>query len=379
MATTRLALKYGFFAAMLALVIIGSSLYTNVINPPISGNTNFAVMLTDPPNVPRGTTQLNVTYSDIQVHVIYSDGSSNWLAAQESDEINLLSLLNVTETIANLSLPTGSTVDKLQFTISNCEAKINGVVHSVTILTDKLVVSIRARKLNGTNTGAIIDLRPTLVQINARDEAGEIVSYYVLVPSATAIVKSNVAANKMHVGARHQLGHDDNDELEEEFRNFSKHLEITSATLTVTGNKTLLTVVIKNTGTTNATLSGLTLHGDFEVTPAPALSFNQGWGKQNEPDDESSSDHPRTIPFKISGDKLIPVIDYQEYGNGKRFSKLELEPDQSVTLTFEGVIQLHPFIFGKGKPIAIIPIKGESYTIQVLGEGYQTFDVVVAP
>jgi len=378
MAMKSLVLKYGLSAVVLALAIIGSSLYTNMIAPPASAKTNFAVMLTDPPNVPRGTTQLNITYSNIQLHVIYSDGNSNWLAAQESGEVNLLSLVNVTETIASLDLPTGSTVDKLQFTISNCEAKINGVVHPAIILSNKLVISIRARKLNGTNTGAIIDLRPTLVQINAKNEAGETISYYVLVPSATAIVKSNVAANKMHVGSRHQLGHDDNDELDEEFRNSSKHLAITSATLTVTGDKTKLIVIIKNSGTTTTTFSGITLHGDFAVTPAPALSYNQGRGKPNEPDDDSSSDHPRTIPFKISGDNLIPLIDYEEHGNGKGYPKLELEPDQSVTLTFEGVIQLHPDSHGKGKPITITPIKGESYTIRVMGEGYQTSDLVAS-
>jgi len=380
MATKSLALKYGLAAVVLALAIIGTSLYTNTIIPPASAKTNFVVMLTDPPNVPRGTTQLNVTYSSIQLHVISSDGTSNWVAAQESGEVNLLSLVNVTETIANLNLPTGSTIDKLQFTISNCEARINGVVHSATVLSDKLVVSIRAKKLDGTNTGVIIDLRPTLVQINAKNEAGETISYYVLVPSATAIVKSNVAENKMHVGSRHQLGHDDGDELDEEFKNSSKDLTIISATLIVTGNETKLTVVVKNTGTTNVTFSGLTLHGDFAVTPAPASSYSQGKGESNKPDDDddSSSDHPRTIPFKISGNKLIPLVDDEEHENGGGYSKLELKPDQSVTLNFNGVIQLHPDNHGKEKPITITPIKGDSYTIRVMGEGYQTFDLTAS-
>jgi hypothetical protein len=129
-------------------------------------------MLTDPPNVPRGTTQLNVTYSSIQLHVVASDGSSNWVAAQKSGRVNLLSLVNMTQTIATLSLPTGSTVDKLQFEISAAEAKVSDKVYPVTMLSDNLLVSLRETKLNGTKTGALIDLRPTLVQINAMNSTG---------------------------------------------------------------------------------------------------------------------------------------------------------------------------------------------------------------
>jgi hypothetical protein len=177
MATKRLSLKYGAAAVIVALAIIETSLYANTALNPTSmttqtGQTSFLVMLTDPPNVPRGTTQLNVTYSSIQLHVVASDGSSNWVAAQKSGRVNLLSLVNMTQTIATLSLPTGSTVDKLQFEISAAEAKVSDKVYPVTMLSDNLLVSLRETKLNGTKTGALIDLRPTLVQINAMNSTG---------------------------------------------------------------------------------------------------------------------------------------------------------------------------------------------------------------
>jgi hypothetical protein len=73
LATKSLTLKYGGLAVVLALVIIGTTLYVN----PMTANaqTNFLVMLTDPPNVPVGTTSLMVTYSDVQLYVTPSGGT----------------------------------------------------------------------------------------------------------------------------------------------------------------------------------------------------------------------------------------------------------------------------------------------------------------
>lgn len=374
MATKSLALKYGMVAVVLALAIIGTSLYTKT--PPVSATTNFVVMLTDPPNVPRGTTHLTVTYSAIQLHVISSDGTANWVDADEEGEVDLLSLVEVTETIASFSITTGSTIDKIQFTISNCEATINGEVVSATILNEKLVVTIKAKKLDGTNTGTIIDLRPSLVRINARNEDGDIESYYVLVPSATAIVKSNVDANKMQIRSRHRLGDDDHDELDEEFENASENIKIT-ASISVVGDVTTISVTLKNNGETDATITGLTLNGDFAFSPSIASNnpmMGRG-GPMGPSEDEEDSDHPRTIPFKISKGHLYPIIGEYKHEDGVRSSKLELASGGSVTLEYSDVIQLHPYKNDDAHYVTITPKVGNVYTIRVMGMGSQTLDV----
>ena len=117
MTVMKRSLTYGVLAVVIALAIIGASLHTNTTWFGAKGQTGFFIMLTDPPNVPKGTTLLEVTYSNIQLHNVASDGTANWVAAQESGKVDLLSLVNVAQTIASLNLPTGSTVDKLQFTI----------------------------------------------------------------------------------------------------------------------------------------------------------------------------------------------------------------------------------------------------------------------
>ena len=390
MATKRLSLKYGAAAVIVALAIIGTSLYANTALNPTSmttqtGQTSFLVMLTDPPNVPRGTTQLNVTYSSIQLHVVASDGSSNWVAAQESGRVNLLSLVNMTQTIATLSLPTGSTVDKLQFEISAAEAKVSDKVYPVTMLSDNLLVSLRETKLNGTKTGALIDLRPTLVQINAMNSTGSLVSYFVLSPSATAIVKSNVLDTQTQVGAKWRIGDDDNNKLSQEYRRASNNITVTSSSLSVKGNVTTLSVTIKNIGKANATISSITLSGDFNVTSTIA-----GYGQQNGKDKSGKPgmggmpwgfmgmDRPDSIPFKISGDTLTPIFGDMNAMGDWGTSRLVLKPGNSATLTFNGVISLHVDGRDKSPKVAVTPVKGNSYTIHLMSEGFKTFKVIAS-
>ena len=376
------SLKYSAAAVVMALAIIGTTLYVNTTTAPVKGQTNFLVMLTDPPDVPRGTTQLNVTYSGIQLHVIYSDGTSNWVAAQESGRVNLISLVNVTQTIANFNLPTGSTVDKLQFAISSAKTKINGEDYPVTILSEQLLVSIRKTKLNGTRMGALIDLRPTLVEIKAMNSTGGVISYYVLVPSATAIVKSNVHEDQSRIGTRSKLKDDDNEELDEKYHRASNNVIITQSNLSVSGNVTTLEISVKNNGEENATISGFTVHGNFAVLPLTASISQQhrrsGESDQSREDTHDDSDHPDTIPFKISGSSLIPLFGDEDHEGNEDHSRLKLKPGQSTTLTFSGIIQLHIDGHGKASHVAIVPVTGGRYTIRTMGEGSQTFDVTAS-
>ena len=376
MAAKKLSLRYGAAAVVLALVIIGTTLYVNPMTT--KAQTDFVVMLTDPPNVPEGTTKLEVTYSGIQLHVTYSDETSNWIAAEESGRVDLLSLVSVSQTIASISLPTGSTVDKLKFTISSAEATIAGEVYPVKVLSEQLIINLKKIKLDGATTGALIDLRPRLVEIEAVDSNGEGISYYVLVPSATAVVKMNLAEKHSKVGAKNNLSEEDNEELEEEFEKASKDVTINTATLYVKEDVTTLTVVLENTGTKAVSINGLMVHGDFSFEK-PMVPVGEGSGNQHGQNDEDH--HPRTIPFQVIGEELVPARaqlvprmgdndDHDDDKNG-----VVLGAKETITLTFSGVIQIHPDKHGKASPMTITPLEGSKYIIRVAGEGSQTLEV----
>ena len=421
MAATK-SMQYGVGAAALALAIIAVAI---VANPFLANSIqskqshqagNFLVLLTDPPNVPKGTTQLNMSYTGLSLHVVYADGSSKWVPTGASGTVNLLTLVNVSQTIGSASIPAGSTVNSIQFTISSVSAQINGKTYPVTTLSNQLVVPISGDLvLNQTRSAALLDLTPTLVRIAATNSTGGAVSYYVLVPSAKAIIKSSFSQGQENVGTKTQLQQTDETELEQAQQTGMGNVTIASANLSTSGNKSTFSVTLKNQGSSNATIYGLTLHGNFSVsasqpsvcsqsasstssssttttttTSQTSTSKEHGNGG-NQHDQNSSSnqrgaegcsvgdgeqDHPDTVPFKANGTSLVPFFgDGNDHEDAGAASSVTIKPGQSVTLTFAGVIGLKTDGGQDGQTVVIGSISGNTYTIRLEGEGFQTAQV----
>jgi hypothetical protein len=343
---------------VLALAIIGGSLMMNPM--PANAQTSFTVMLTDPPTVPEGTSKLMVSYSDIQLHVKYLDGTTNWVASQDDGTVDLLTLVGISQTITELSLPTGSSVDKLKFTISSANATINGVTYPVTIVSETLIVNLKGVTLNGINAGALIDLRPKLLEINALDDEGEPVSYYVLVPSALGVDKRNVGEEHRKIGNRRHLDDNEENELEEELQNANKNIAV-AAQIKVVGDTTTLKVTFTNNGEKTVIINGLEVHGEYKFSQTAAGN------KRND-------QHPRSIVFRVTDNGIIPHISGEQMS--RQIKGLELEPGESETLTFTGVIQMK-HDHGKA-PIIITPIVGSDYEVRVSGEGSQAIIVTAS-
>jgi hypothetical protein len=372
-------LKYGMAAVLVAIVVIAVVLYANPVSftpDQTSAAASFLVMLTDPPTVPAGTTILDLTYSNVSLHVTYPNGTALWLPVNASGTVNLFSLVNMSQTIASTTIPNGSAVDKIQFTIADVDAVVNGVMYNVTALSNTLVVSVKNSQVNQTLSGVLIDFNPTLVQIQATDANGTLVYYYVLVPSATATIVGDLSREQIKVGTIVELGQNNRVKLVHVVEEFSKNVTISSASLSVNGNVTTLSVTIKNEGNVTFRVFGLTLHGEFNAT--------RNWKKEKGETDEEIVEriHPDTIPFKVNGSSLIPLFGDQEnheHGDNQEdmeLSSLILQPGQNVTLSFSGVIALQPEKdIMKHPAMVVTPIVGGNYTIRLMGEGFQTFDV----
>jgi len=377
----RWSFKYGLAAVIVATAIIVVSLFANSTNttnvvptvPTVEGAT-FAVLLTDPPTVPAGTTQLNLTYTDVLLHVIYPNGTYEWLTVGAEGTVNLFSLVNMTQTLATITIPLNSTVDKVQFTIANVTAVINEETYNVTSLSDTFVVKVANGAVNKTLSGVLIDFNPTLVQIQATDENDVIVYYYVLVPSANAIIINDLKSAHLKVGTIIEIGEYNRVRLVRVKEDFSKNLTIVSATLTVNGNTTGLSVTIKNEGEVAFRIFGLTLHGEFNTTQTwDVKPFGYRWHRMHR-----VRSHPETIPFKLNGTTLVPLhgIFWKPTEFGKPFSSLTINPGESVTLNFNDVIALYTGWRQDQNPLfTITPIVDDNYTLRLMGEGFQTFTV----
>jgi len=372
-------LKYGLAAVLAAIVVIAVVLYANPLSftPDQTSAASFLVMLTDPPTVPAGTTILDLTYSNVSLHVTYPNGTALWLPVNASGTVNLFSLVNMSQTIASTTIPSGSVVDKIQFTIADVDAVVNGVMYNVTALSNTLVVSIKNSKVNQTLSGVLIDFNPTLVQIQATDANGTLVYYYVLVPSATATIIGDLSKEQIKVGTIVELGENNRAKLVRVVEEFSKNVTIVSASLSVNGNVTTLSVTIKNDGNFTFRVFGLTLHGEFNAT--------RTWEKEEDDDMDHEiieKIHPKTIPFKLNGSSLIPLFgdrddhEHRDKHEDMELSSLILQPGQNVTLSFSGVIALQPEKdIMKHPAMVVTPIVGGNCTIRLMGEGFQTFNV----
>jgi hypothetical protein len=370
-------LKYGLVAMLVAVVVIAAVLVANPLSSlaPSQKSTagSFLVMLTDPPTVPAGTTILNLTYSNVTLHVVYPDGTSGWLSVNAAGTVDLLSLVNMSQTIASASIPSGSSVDKIQFTIASVDANVSGTVYPVTTLSSRLVISIANSKVDETLSGVLVDFNPTLVMIQATNATnGALVDYFVLVPSATATIVTSLSRAQVKVGTIVELGQNNREKLVRVIESFSQDLTIANASLSVHGNVTSLNVTLKNEGDISFRIGGLTLHGDFNVT----------WG-------DSTIGGKRTvlgtIPFKVNGTSLVPLLGADVASMVTH--GLTLKPGQNVTLTFSGMLGFKRIYIPKGPPrtvepmviavipIVVTPIVGATYTLRLMNEGFQAFNV----
>jgi len=376
--SAKWTLKYSSAAVITAIIII---LITLIANPPILqtpayAKTNFAIMLTDPPIVPGGTTKLSLRISDIQICITYPNETTEWLPANVSGTINLLSLINMTQTLTNITIPTSSTIDKIQFTMTDIEAVINETTHNVTALSNTLIIDIASGYVSQTLSGVLIDLTPTLVEVDSTDADGAPVNYYVLVPSATAIIIEDLDESQLKAGTILELKENHKIQLENAEEEFKKNVNIVSSSLNINDDTTTLTVTVKNEGTNDFRIVGATLHGEFRTTQT----------RKTQPDKQEQTSvkiHPRTIPFKPEDTSLVPLpgttTKQENEHETPKYPEVTIEPQETITLTFTDVITLQPKNENEGRSTIITPIVDSNYRLRLMGQGFQTVNIIATP
>lgn len=365
-------LKYSSAAVITAILIIVTAL---ILTPPTQiipsyPKISFAIMLTDPPIVPTGTTYLNLTYSDILLHITYPNETTEWFPITASGTVNLLSLVNMTQTLASTSIPINSTIDKIQFNIADVDAVVNEITYNVAPLSDSLIINVADGYVNQTLSGVLLDFNPTLVQIQATNDEGASIDYYVLVPSATAVIVKNLSDAQLHVGTIVKLKEKQRTQLAKVEEEFKKNVDMVSGSLSIQDDITTLTVTLKNEGTYDFRIFGFTLHGEFKTIQTHKI--------QSDKNRESAVKiHPRTIPFKLHGTSLIPLLG-TETDETPSFSSLILQPGESITLTYTGII-LQQKNENTDKATIITPTVDSNYLLRLMGEGSQTLEIVATP
>jgi len=176
MTNKRYVMTSAVVAALAAIALISATILspgmlalgsTSTAQSGASGT--LAVLLTDPPTVPNGVTAVYATYSDVQVHVNGAGNLSGWYDLHSSGQINLMSVINVGQTIASTSVPSGI-YDALRFNVTEASVTYQGQNYTAHIATKAAVSSQLTVPIiggiqvsSGQSSAAIIDMTPTVI------------------------------------------------------------------------------------------------------------------------------------------------------------------------------------------------------------------------
>ena len=364
MSVKRNTIRYGAAAVALSIAIIAGSAF--LANSSIllgtgspKGSSLLVLQLTDPPHVPEGTSSLNMTFTSLSLLVGEPSGGGQ-VNAQTitvtppggSATLDLLKLQNVSKTIGSASIPDGSVIYSVTFTVSSIKIDVNGTVSAVSLVSGGAFTVTLANQpsLHGTNL-ALLRLNPTVVNTSTG---------YKLIPSSVGVLRQSHGEGEDQFGSEHQLTSDDEHDLEAAQGSVSANL----VSLSVSGNMTSITFQVNNTGNEPVKVNAIGLHGNFtrqhdkasdhpdEVVFVPVVPASSTTTTSTSSTTSTASKSCMAFQLKLVNG------DVKDDSNGD----LLLNPGECVNLSFSGVI-----VFGESAS-ALVPstTSGQTFEVHVI-------------
>ena len=353
MSSKRNVVLSGAIAAIVAIALIGAAVYipgsgllnrsTSQSQTNASSSGTMSVLFTDPPTVPQGVTALYMTYSDVQVHVSNAGNNSGWTDLSTSGEINLMSVVNVSETIANANISTG-VFNALRFNITSVVVTYNGVNYTADLVYghNALFVPIPGGiSVSAAQTSAaMIDLTPKVLLLGTPQNPT-----FAFLPSAKAFIipSQSIPAEAHHVGERHDISHDSWWMIAMRQSRFA----VTSVQLSPTS----LNITVSNTGNASIVfrLAAVTSQVSVSGGWAPAMTTSSAFVVQS-----------NGSLIALSGSNKSQV--YQDIAAGGYL----LAPHTSATFTYSGQIQIGSLRMESSQSTQQIVV-GQNYVVTLLG------------
>jgi hypothetical protein len=366
--------------------------------PPVA----YAVALTDPPVIPAGTSALLINYNGVAVHTEEYGWISN---ASATGIVNLLGLQNISYVIARVNVTSGAVVNVVRLYISNASIMVDGTQYPVMLPSGILDIPITGA--SRAAQGALVDLQPRVIEAYVGDQP-----VFMMAPAAVAVPLNRTAPPgtiaPVPAGVRG------------EFERASANVTITSATIQVVGNETIISITVANEGSEPVQVLGMGIDGNWSMG-VPPIEINVGGvsatiqvsgatagmhmvffanGTQLVPALEMAAPHVTVrsplppnahrgnmTPMSGGWGNAAPPAGWGQFANWTppappinstpmprmpvlRMPGYTLGPGQSATFTFEGTITLGPRMGSGGSAvpvtITITPIAGQSYGITVM-------------
>ncbi len=238
-----------------------------------AGAGTMAVLLTDPPTVPDGVSNVDIDYSNLAIHVSGAGNQSGWNSLGTSGQVDLMSIINVTQTIALAKVSTG-TFDAIAFNVTSATVTYQGtnytadLVYQEHILVAKIPGGISVN--DGGTSATVIDLTPTVLLLGTPANPS-----FAFIPSARAYA---LPAQSVSVHALQTVGDRENIENANWWKSIETNSQFEITNLKLTSN--LLSITVSNTGSSSvvfrmaAITSTISLSGGMKPSIAQMASIS---------------------------------------------------------------------------------------------------------
>src|SRR5579862_3028624 len=166
----------------------------------------FSALITDPPTVPIGTSDVYMSYSSLLVHEAGAGNSSQyWYSVGGPGTIDLMQSVNISQTIGLASIPSGIAFDQIGFNVSAVTVTYNQENYSASLPSsnDKVLETIPGGVTVGASQtqAVLIDMSPKVLQLGSNS------NQFAFLPSAKAyVVPTSDIPSQAHVlGGRANL------------------------------------------------------------------------------------------------------------------------------------------------------------------------------
>jgi hypothetical protein len=347
-----MASKKRNLVAILLVSVVAALLLSVLAFPSIIGGTSskqsgtLAVLVTDPPSVPRGVTALYMNYDSVEIHSAQGTNNSGWIDLKASGVLNLMSLVNETQSIASASIPSG-TFDSVRFGVVSTAVTFQGANYTTPFLTGSGTVTISLATELQVNSGKtsvlLIDLAPTVLS------SSQSTPQFNVTTSATAysVPTQDLSPTSTQPGNRTNITS----------TNWWTEIQgqYSAKILSVRLSPSSFSALVENNGTSAITIESLEIATFSSNTSGagslPSIAFFAN--------------------FEVNSDGSLSLSNQNQTSLGTARGYV-LQPSASATFTFSGQVVLSRSFSGSTQII----VSGNSYFITLGGTGiYETVSV----
>ena len=336
----------------------------------------LSILVSDPPHLPANVTALFITYSNMFVHIAGLPGSDGWVQVSSAGTIQLLGTINIGQTVATASIPTGD-YNMMRFNVSSAVVTFNNQNYSATVQRGNLTIHFFSNlTIDASAPSAIVvDVSPFVFNYGTTANPA-----FVVKPTAVTYIvpKLSVTHEMQQVGNRYQFF--ENNTWFWTFRHaYSQDINITSVTLNGSSldlsiaNLSNRTITIYSISITELHASTSTGHGNYS---------GMGVGPANS----------STMPNSMTGSAVFLVLPNgtlsqltrtQSSGTPLNISNLiwngtgyDIAKGVTTLLSYNGSIALALRMSPNVQPGTIVA--GQQYLVSIVGDLFCANYVVVA-